>query len=524
MDALARQTAAPIEIELKLHADPDVLSRLRRSRVIKRLTQGAPDTSQLLTTYYDTPDFALRRAGVSLRVRREEGRLTQTVKRSAGPASGKLKRFEFETELDDKTPWPAPAPDPEAQRLIGEAVISGRLKPVFRTDVRRITRQIVTEAGDEVELAVDAGEFRCGETDRPLGPIAEIELELVKGDPASLYRIAEPLAEAYRVRLGVEAKADRGYRLLEGRAPAAVKAKRPKLSPDMAAEDAFAAFLESASAQLLANVDVVLDASAPEGVHQMRVALRRLRAAGALYRGAVDMKQMRPVYAEARRLARVLGRARDLDVFTVETLEPMRAAKADEPMLEELASRAAAARRKAWREAREAVGGREFTQFALSLSRTIDERGWRSQRAKKSKALNAPAPAFAKRALGKRWRLAMARGADLDALSLPQRHELRIELKKLRYASDFFASLFPKEPTALFRRRLSGLQDDLGAINDARVAAELAGELAHRGDDAQLVRAAGFITGWRAQMASLRWEDTKTRWAEFIDTPAFWAE
>ena len=523
---------APLEIELKLRADPEVLARLRRSRVIKRLTQGQPDTRQLLSTYYDTPDFALRRAGVTLRVRREEGRLIQAAKRSAGPAGAKLKRVEFETELDDATPWPAPVPDPDMQRLIGEAVVSGRLHPLFRTDVRRITRDIVTEAGERIELAVDAGEIRRADSDRVIGTIAEIELELVEGAPASLYQLALPLAEAYPVRLGAEAKADRAFRLLLGRAPRALKAEKPVLPPAILAEGALIRFLESAATQIVGNVDAILDAGAPEGVHQMRVGLRRLRAVGALYRRAIDKDALADIFEEARALARALGRARDLDVFAAETLDPVLAAGAGVEGLEQLAERAEAARRSAWAEARDKIGGPEFVRFALNLSRIIDERAWRSGDKDRRKRLSGSARAFAADALDRRWKKARRLGADLGALKPLQRHALRIELKKLRYASDFFGSLFPPEDTRLFRRRLSALQDDFGILNDAHTAAALAADLAASpGDHADpsqntpdLSVAAGYVAGWRGRAAQAVWTDAQARWAKLVDTKPFWRD
>ena len=89
---------------------------------------------------------------------------------------------------------------------------------------------------------------------------------------------------------------------------------------------------------------------------------------------------------------------------------------------------------------------------------------------------------------------------------------------KLRYATEFFAPLFPKKRTRSYRKALSVLQDELGAWNDAAVAARLAGELA----GAQSPAAAAF-SGWAAARATARSEALATVWTRFTKTRPFWS-
>ena len=168
---------------------------------------SASSHSRLISTYYDTPDLALKRRGVSLRVREQGGRFIQTVK-TGDPSSGDvLTRGEWEDELAES------CPDPHAAQS-GEHLpdgIAGDLRPLFATDVTRTTFAIEPAPATRIEAAVDQGEIRAAGGGSE--PISEIELELKRGDPAALYGVALQLLDVASLRIEPRSKSERGYRL-----------------------------------------------------------------------------------------------------------------------------------------------------------------------------------------------------------------------------------------------------------------------------------------------------------------------
>lgn len=195
------------EIELKLALGPDGPSALRRHPLLAALPVRV---SHLGNTYFDTPDGALERARMALRLRRVDGRVLQTVKTRGQGGGGLSTRGEWE--------WEVPGPGLDLQGLaglppaaLGDEVLA-RLAPRFTTDFRRETRE-VAHAGSRIELALDEGEILAGE--RRVA-IRELELELKAGTPDALWSLAEALAESVPLRPSDTSKAARGGALLAG--------------------------------------------------------------------------------------------------------------------------------------------------------------------------------------------------------------------------------------------------------------------------------------------------------------------
>src|SRR5262249_41036278 len=159
------------------------------------------------------------------------------------------------------------------------------LKPQFETVVLRTTRNIRTETGDVVELVIDLGEVRGEKEDCP---IAELELELKSGSPSALFELAKALNETVPLRVMRLSKADRGYALLGDKVGVPQKSTPVRLPHDVSAGEALAPILQNGLAHLLANEPAVVERRDVEGLHQLRVALRRLRAVFDTYDGLLD--------------------------------------------------------------------------------------------------------------------------------------------------------------------------------------------------------------------------------------------
>ncbi|MDP2056767.1 MAG: CYTH and CHAD domain-containing protein, partial [Thiobacillus sp.] len=303
-------TPHPVEIELKLSLPPQQVEAFLKRMARRR---SAPVQQELITRYFDTPEFALSAQGVALRVRRVGRRWLQTLKTEGERCGGLSQRAEYEMAIARGTPdWTRfPA---EALALVPE-VLRAQLVPVFETHFRRTAWLLKGKGSAQIEVALDVGEVRAGERSQP---ICEIELELKAGQPDALFALALDWAQQLDcVPLDIS-KAERGVRLAHGEGAAPVKSAPVALSSDMSVEDGFAAICQACLAQFQANFPGVLASDDIEYVHQARVALRRLRAALRLYRRVCGLPD--ELMDGLRTLAAALGPARDWDVLCAETL------------------------------------------------------------------------------------------------------------------------------------------------------------------------------------------------------------
>ena len=143
-----------------------------------------------------------------------------------------------------------------------------------------------------------------------------------------------------------------------------------------------------------------------------------------------------------------------------------------------------------------------MARFALKIERLAAGRAWREGGAEEAlAALNAPVAAFAARALDKLDRKVTKRGHRFQSLTPEARHKLRIGLKHMRYATEFFGGLFDAGAAGRFVKKASSLQDALGERNDAVIALRLVEDLAapDPAGAGAFAHASGVVTGWCAR-------------------------
>jgi triphosphatase len=209
----------PREIELKLEVPERALARLTRSPLLRKTRDGARQAF-LLSVYYDTEKWKLRKHGLTLHVRRIGQRYVQTVKRENGASSAHMDHCEWEGDIAEAKPDLALARDIGLEAILSKK-LETKLKPLFETRVRRKVYSI-RRGGSEIELTIDKATVAAGR--RRSSPICEVELELKRGDAAELFKVARALAEQVPVQLAVTSKPERGYALIAGRKPSAVGA------------------------------------------------------------------------------------------------------------------------------------------------------------------------------------------------------------------------------------------------------------------------------------------------------------
>ena len=472
------------EVELKFELPPEAHASFRK---LAALGAVDPRHTRLFALYFDTPRHDLAKREMALRLRRSGRDWKQALKAGPSGAGGLHAREEWEFDrpgasidlsLFASTPLAAL---PRAKKL-HESLVE-----VFRVEVARTTWRIDIAPGTAVEVALDRGVVRRGEKTEA---VSEVEIEAIEGAPLAVFDFAERIVDALALRPSSITKAQRGYRLARGEKPAPAKARRVDLDGSMHPADGANAAIASALRQVQDNESGVLDTRDPEFVHQMRIALRRLRSALRAFRKATGPDLESRVRADLHWITQATGKARDLDVLATETLPAMRKAYPGGDAAA-LMRRLAARRREARDEVRAALLSPRYARLMLAFARTLAQP--RAEAGEAGESLRE----FAARALRKRherWTRA-AKGVEL--MGQVERHHVRIGAKRLRYVAEGFATLYGRKRMAAYLDRLSRLQDDLGRANDASVAERLLGELAAP------AAFADFARGWlAAQMQS----------------------
>lgn len=214
----------------------------------------------------------------------------------------------------------------------------------------------------------------------------------------------------------------------------------------------------------------------PEGVHQMRVATRRIRAALRAFKRVLPTGDRKQFSLEFKWLARVLGDVRDLDVYwnkfqdQLGLIAPGDAAGLG-PYLVHLEKQ----RQEARNELRSCLAGQRYQPLCERFTEFL-RRGAAADVEQSSRALTISG--FAARCIGKQYARVLREGRSISLASPEdQLHELRIDSKRLRYLFEFYRVVYGKSLTP-FVKRLKKLQDLLGELQDARVARARLGEYA----------------------------------------------
>lgn len=492
------------ETELKLAASPAMLLNLRGHPLLA----GEDRALTLVTRYFDTAEAALHRAGATLRLREGGAQGEQTFKT---PAEGDFHRGEWNAPVTGDTPDPAVFPADARERL--EALLCGApVQPLALTRIERTTRRL-RFGKSTIEAAFDFGTVEAGRKSRP---VSELELELVKGRAADLFALAQRLPLGPELSWSTESKGERGHTLALKLPFEPARAHEAPLDRAMDVGAGFRAIAWNCLAQLLGNCREVVASGHPDAVHQSRVAIRRLRAAFSLFGEAVaDVKT--PIFrAEWKAAAAGLGPARDLHVL-VERAEAAAAkggADADE-LLRLLRGK----RAEATREAQALLAGTAFQHLLVRFAEWLE---------RDMPHPDTPLVDFARHALARRRRR-LVRDTALADMSEEALHELRIRGKKLRYAAEFFAALYPDAESVAerkaFAKALGKLQDTLGQVHDLAVAHDQRESLFA---DLEPIAAAGLS----AQLAALLDRHGPTRKAliktaaktldRVADAPAWW--
>lgn len=450
-----------METELKFQVPPTRRAGLRRAVATARVSR-----TRLQAVYADTPDHRLAQAGLALRLRKEGRLWVQTLK---GRGDGVMQRLEHEVHLPAQTGVPTLDPRLHAgtpagallQAALGAGEGAGEpLAPLYRTDIQRLHRR-VRHAGAVIEIAYDVGRIVAG---TQFVVVNEIEFELISGPPAALVELARRWVHRHGLWWDVRTKSERGFRLAQGQHEVpAVRAQALVLPDGADLHTAWQAMLASALSQALPNAaELAAGSAGPQHLHQLRVALRRLRTALSLFAGWSGQDET--VLALEARWGEAftrLGAARDADVLA-DTLWPQL-----------LAAGAPALQRQPLAPVDDTGDLLRDPAFSALLLQTLALAS-AEPAARIDSGAEHPSPRrladAARKVLKAAWKRAHADARQFEHAPDELRHRARKRLKRLRYAIEFVASVLPRKPTRALQRALQDALEALGQSNDLQVA------------------------------------------------------
>ncbi len=496
------EAASPPRIALDLLLHPDDIARFARVPEIAALSAGRPRTTTLEIVWHDTPDAALAEMGLSLtEMRLGSQRLCRLKAAQRWPALQPAVVAEAATVAGLADALPAP--------LAAMAALQGQQRS-FR----------LTPDAPVSGIELWSGTLRAVTAEHPAARLR------LRGTPDAVFDLASALARPLRLSVGGASLAAEALALARPHSKPRPPAP-PTLEPGLSVSEAFASVVGRLTAILLHHAPAAIAAAGPEPVHQMRVALRRLRSAMSLFARATWCAELDAARAQLRPVAAALGPARDWDVFTTGTGRAVGIAFADERAVTRLLAAAERQRLASYQTLRETLESAGFRILTVTLARLALARPW--ERVPDDEAMDAGRAGmlamdlrhYAERALARRFRHVRAAGENAATLTLADLHALRIQCKRLRYAAEFFAPLFPGNNTRRFIRRLSALQERLGHLNDGAVASALVAALGSAAGERSL--AAGVVRGFVAAQSGDVRADAERSWRKFQDNKPFWS-
>ena len=299
----------------------------------------------------------------------------------------------------------------------------------------------------------------------------------------------------------------------------AIKASNVDLPRQASLEETYTETLQQCLGHLLGNAHAMTLGHHPEALHQTRVALRRMRSAFSVFGDVIGGDTAETLSSEAKWLGSAIGKARDMDVFMVEILEPVMQEHPDRSDLQRLRVEIEERRDQAWQQAIEVVASRRYTRFLLRFSQYLSAMDWRPLTPRDVLA-SGSARLFADDALDKRLNRALRLGRVIGVLDVEDRHELRKRLKKLRYALSFFTTFYGRKTTKSYLGDLGKLQDVFGALNDVATAQHILQKATAQNPG--LATATALILACHEARADQDWKAAIRLWKRFERHDPFW--
>ncbi|MHB8090336.1 MAG: CYTH and CHAD domain-containing protein [Syntrophales bacterium] len=468
--------------------------------------------------YLDTFDWRLFRHGLSLRFSRTAGKAHYTLK-ILGPIKGDpAERLEIECAAGEKIGEPWDIKETDINEKIAEIIYPRRLLGHIAVRARRRTFKVVHPDGTVVEIAFVSSAFQAVGFQKPAScRLCEIALHFTKGTSATLEAMTKNITEKFVLLPCPQSMLETAIERLGISFPAKNPPAELTVNIDDRLDLAVKKILSFQLSRLQENIPGTLADIDTEFVHQARVATRRMRSLLRLFADAVPQRSAEYFSGELLWLGSLFGAVRDLDVFSLNlnkfkneiTLAPQR-------VLEILIRQIQQERSTLLAELRDGLSTTRWRIFSLRISTFIT----------RQPAIHPLAPL----ALAKVGEIAPSVISGLfnkvvsqgNRLLLKPRiryfHKLRIQFKKLRYASEFFNPAFDGALSSFITDAVK-IQDCLGELQDTVFTKELISGLLKkwRGSvmEPRLIFILGEIHQLQQEIARARQSEFKEIWKQF---------
>jgi triphosphatase len=514
------KTANPAPfLGFELAADPELGSALLRDRAIAAHCVGKARTAKVRMVFHDSADGALAASGLSLVIEpRGRGAVQQLIR--IRPRKGDH-AYPGQPPIGlAEVGLAAPTPDLDALADILPKQAKGAALPAIATAIGR--RTTLKLAPDGMTATLVAGELRAAAAERPF---ARLTLSIPVAAAAEGLALLRTLVAEYPIVVAARALAEEARALALGLPFEPLHQGAFDLGATASVEEGARSAIGHLTRAFLTAVPIAIEGSDPEGVHQTRVAIRRLRSVLTVFRPAIGCNDLSLLKTRLGELSRTLGAARDWDVLLGGALADVARTFAGDPAIASLARAAEAARKAAYTAVREALTGPAFRLLAVDLAASVADPPWHREEVPDEQATplrTAPLKLFARGALARRYKRMMRVGKEFEKLDVPALHALRIQAKRMRYTSDLFALLFDSKRRQRFHKSLVRIQDSLGHLNDSAVVAHLMQKIS--APESSRSWAAGILQGWVAARAEIARADAAKAWAAFVNRPPFWRD
>jgi triphosphatase len=466
---------------------------------------GPGPVREHVDTYWDTEDWRLYRAGYTLRTRETDDGVEATMKtRTTNDAGPRDRREITEALADDRAATLLGAPGPMGDRL---RALVGRRSPrrLFEVRTRRRALPVILEGRQVAELALDDTAIPVPPDERPVRlQRVEVEIAHERGEHRSEVRsFVQDLQAACGLSPAAGPKFETGL-MATGLGPPPPPDLGPiEVDPSKSVGEVAFAVLRRQFGAFLEHEPGSRLGEDPEEIHDMRVSIRRMRAAIRLFGDALPVRAQ-SLRRELKWVAGVLGEVRDLDVQLQQVSDwagefPEQDRGALGPVVDIVRTRHADARRDLIR----ALDSRRYQRLVDGMTGMLQRGPLRRSPPSRTPALLAGPDVV--RSMRRKMR---RRGDAITDGSPPEDlHRLRIRGKRVRYAVEFLEPAYG-EPARRLAQRLSEMQDVLGLHQDAQVAMRHLRDLV-REHGTELPPQAVFVLGrlaerYRAQAAEQR--------------------
>ena len=503
------------ERELKLRCtDATTWDQIMTAQsLLSKAVPESEDRKVLETHYFDTESACLQKAKLAYRIRREGEQWIATVKGGGSSRGGLHERHEWNVLVSNPQPDITVFAGTAMGKKIMTVVGSEKLYPVLMTRFERSRMDVIMPDGSQIEVAADQGEIIAGVN---LEPILEVELELKKGEVAALFQLGAELAREFSLVPEVDSKYYRGLKLAgKGTLQREETYQPPQVDKTkLASEELSKLLLQLIGRFLVTQQNFIEKPDLPENIHEMRIALRRLRSL-LEFSGTLVTKQHKFYLTELKNIGKLLGNLREIDV----AYGSWRQVKGEQTLTKtskmSLGECLCQARMLEAEKVHKIIRAGHTTSLLLELQAILaDNKGLLAR----DVSTNMNEYAISK--LSSSLKALTKQGKKIDWMTTEDMHKIRLQVKKIKYVAEVLETAFIEIPQLVLR--LDTLQNNLGFINDVDSTESILETLLKGNSNKALYLEAGLVIGWQGREALFVKNKMDKYWQNFYRTAQRW--